>query len=93
MWSADSSWQCIRAGVRGGEVARPEPSLTDAQVGPTGGPDDAGGDVQQQAIAQLLRLRDRVFAVEEQGTRPGDQVYADQGELEPGGIDGELSRL
>ncbi len=78
------------AGVRGDEVAGPRPSLGDAQVGPSGGADDAGGDV-QESVAQLLRLRHGVLAVEQQGPGPGEQVDADQGELQPGGVDGEQS--
>jgi hypothetical protein len=43
----------------------------------------------EQPVAQLLRLSDGVFAVEEQGADPGEKADADQGQLEPGGVDGE----
>ena len=52
----------------------------------------AGGDVKQPA-AQLLRLGQGVLAAREQGAGPGEQGDPDQGELEPGGVDGELAGL
>src|SRR5512132_2211383 len=88
--SAGGSWQRVEAVVRDGEFPGPGPALSDAQVGPAGGADDAGGDV-EEPVAQLLRFGPGVFAVEEQRSGPGEQVDADQGELEPGGVDGELA--
>jgi hypothetical protein len=45
----------------------------------------------EQSVAQLLGLGEGVLAVEEQGSGPGEQVDADQGEFEPGLVDGELA--
>jgi hypothetical protein len=62
--------------------------LGDTHVGSSGGVHEAGGDVQQSA-AQLLGFGQGVFAVQEQGSCPGEQVDADEGEFEPRLVDRE----
>jgi hypothetical protein len=64
--------------------------LGDAQVGSSGGAHEAPGDV-QELVAQLLWFGQSMLARQEEGAGPGEQVDADQGELEPRGVDGELA--
>lgn len=51
---------------------------------------DAGGGV-QEPVAQGFGFAVGQVAVEEQVLGPGDQVDACEGELEPGGVERELS--
>ena len=60
----------------------------DAQPSLPRGTGKPGGDV-QQPVAQLLGLRGGEVTIEEQQVRPGEQVDAGEGELQPGGVDRE----
>jgi hypothetical protein len=47
----------------------------------------------QELVAQLLWFGQGMLARQEEGAGPGEQVDADQGELEPRGVDGELESV
>jgi hypothetical protein len=81
-------WQGCDSGERGGDFCCPGPGFGGAESGLSGGAGDSGGDV-QEPVAQRLGFSGGQGAVEEEQLGPGEQVDGGEGELQPGGVDGE----
>src|SRR3712207_8216155 len=74
----------------GGEVAGPRPRAWKAQAGLAGVEAQAAGAV-QQSVAQALGFAAREVAVEAQRLGVEDEVLVEQHELQPHGVDVEVT--
>ena len=86
LWSGECS-QPPGGGDQGG---LPGPGSGQVQDGAAAAVGEAGGDV-QQAVAEAFRLAAAKLTVQQQGLCPGDRVLADQDQLQPCLVGGEVA--